>query len=338
MTAALTAPQLGLIDCTNEEHHAIRALSNSGMRDLAVSPLRYWYLHINPAPKPDDEESKALRIGSALHCAVLEPEEAFDSRYACEFDDSGLAVCLDTIADIRGWIKDKGHTPKGTVKADVIRQALQLMDELGESVPILEVEKSRHFARNEGKTILTVEEWERVAGMTRELMDEPEIRRILEKGKSEQTLIARDPETGVLLKARLDWLAPRFTLDLKTFSQKRGKSIDRSIADAIYFERYYIMAYFYDYVRRLALNEGHEHAPVVLAFVESNMPHETRILELAPKMGGNVNLYWETARIEVRRMIRLYAECLAKYGNEPWRDRQQITALSDEDIKQLAWD
>jgi hypothetical protein len=335
MTA--TAPELGLIDVTNEEHHAIRALSNSGMADLAVSTLRYWYHHVNPAPKPDDEETVSQRMGSALHCAVLESEQTFEERYACELDASVWPVCLDTIADIRGWITDKGHKPKGTAKADVTRQALDLMEAIGERVPILEVEKARFFAQNKGKTILNVEEWERVAGMAQALLDEPSLKPILAKGCPEQTIVARDPETGVLLKSRLDWMHPKVTLDLKTFTQRRGKSIDKSIHDAIVYERYYIAAYFYSYVRSLASNEPLDRAVFVEAFVESDQPHETRIKSFMPKTGGNVNMYWELARVEVRRMIRLYADCLKKYGDEPWRDKQEVSTLTDEDVKSLAW-
>jgi hypothetical protein len=337
MGTATADSDIGILDISAEEHHAIRALSNSGMKDLAVSPLRYWYRWINPAPKPDEEESAALKIGSALHCAVLESEEVFESRYACAIDPLDWPVCLDTIQDIRGWITDKGEKPKGTRKDEVIAQALDLMKRLGEEVPILQVEQARFAARNQGKTILKPDEWERLAGMTRALIEESALRPILAKGKSEQTLVARDPETGVFLKARLDWMAPRHTLDLKTFSVKRGGSIDKAICDAIWFEKYYVQMYFYDLVRRLATGSGHDRIDHVLALVESDQPHETRIKLIQPKTGGSLNLLWETARIEARSLIRLYANCLAKYGDEQWRDPQDIHVLADEDIKALAY-
>lgn len=329
---------LGILDITMAEHHAIRALSNSGIRDLAVSPLRYWYQNINPAPVVEEEESKALRMGSALHCAVLESEETFESRYARELDPSDWPVCLDTIAEIREWITSQGHKPKGTRKDEVIGQALEIMKSgLVEEVPILQVEQRRHFALHEGKTVLKTDEWERIAGMTRAMAEEPALWPILAKGKSEVSIVAQDPETGVLLKARLDWMAPAVTLDLKTFTQKRGVSIDKSIGDAIYYERYWVQAYFYDYVRRLATGEGHDRIDFVLAFVESDQPHETRIKSLLPKIGGNVNLYWESARVEVQSRIRQYADFLAKYGDKPWREPQKIQNLTDEDVKQFAY-
>ena len=333
--------QTGILDITNAEHHAIRALSNSGMRDLAVSPLRYWYRWINPAPKPEaEEETAAQTMGSALHCAVLESEEAFERRYARAIDPSDWPVCLDTIQDIRGWITDKGEKPKGTRKDEVIAQALDVMRRTGEEVPILQVEQARFHLQNEGKTILHPDEWERLAGMALALSEEPALKPILRTGKAEVSMVARDPETGVLLKARLDWMAPKTTLDLKSFTVKRGNSIDKAVHDAIYYEGYYRQAYFYDLVRRLAVGEDQGRTDFVFAFVESDQPHETRLKRLETKRGGSLNLFWERARIEVRTMIRQYAECLAKFGddpNDPWREKQEIWTLADEDIRQLAY-
>jgi PDDEXK-like domain of unknown function (DUF3799) len=336
----MTAPgeiQTGILDITNEEHHRIRALSNSGMRDLAVSPLRYWYRWINPAPQEEREETAAQSMGSALHCAVLESEEAFEARYARALSPSDWPMCLDTIQDIRGWITDKGEKPKGTRKDEVIAHALDLMLRIGEEVPILQVEEARFRMANEGKTILNPDEWERLAGMAQALAEEPALKPILESGKPEVSIVARDPETGVLLKARLDWMAPGTTLDLKSFTVKRGGSIDQAIHDAIYYESYYRQAYFYDLVRRLATGEDQGRTDFVFAFVESDQPHETRLTRLEAKRGGSLNLFWERARIEVRTMIREYAECLAKFGDDPWREKQEIRTLADEDIRQLAY-
>lgn len=336
--------ELGILDISNAEHHALRALSNSGMKDLAVSPLRYWFNHVNPAPKPDEEESAALRMGSALHCAVLESEETFEARYARALDPSDWPVCLDTNDEICSWIKSKGGIPatknaagKPAKKSDWTEQAVALMGQLGEYVPILEEEKRRFFAANQGKTIMPVDEWERLAGMAGALADESALKPIFREGRPEVTITARDPETGVLLKARLDWMAPGVTLDIKTMTVKRGCSVDRSVSDAIWNEKYYVQMYFYDMVRRLATGEGHDRIDHVLAMVESDQPHETRIKLIQPKTGGSVNMLWETARIEVRSMIRLYADCLATYGDSPWRETQKISVLADEDIRGLAW-
>ena len=324
----------GILDISNEEHHAIRALSNSGMKDLAVSSLRYWYHHINPAPREEEEETNAQRMGSALHCAVLEPEESFESRYARELDPSDWPVCLDTVKDIRDWVADKGGKCKGVLKDEVVASALAFMREAGEEVPILANEQKRFFALHGHKTVMKVDEWERVAGMAQALLEEPALKPILAHGEPEVSMVAKDPDTGVLLKARLDWMAPGVTLDLKTFTAKRGASIDKAVADAIFYERYYIQAFFYSYVRKLVTGESSD---FVLAFVESDQPHETRIKLLQPKRGSEPNLYWLQAQLEVRKYIRQYADLTARFGDAPWSYPQDIAPLVDEDIRQLSW-
>jgi len=319
------------------DYFALPALSNSGMKSLHVSPLRYWCDFINHGREQNAEETAAMRIGSALHCAALERDEEFDRRYACDLDPSTWPVCLDTIGDLREWIASKGEKPKGTRKEEVVAQALAIMQARGEHVPILAEEKRRHLAANAGKAILSPAEWDRVVGMTSVLRAETALEPILAKGKAEIVLMAKDPDTGVWLKAKVDWLAPGYTLDLKTFSQQRGKSIDKSVYDAIFYERYWVQAYFYHYVRCLALGEKTCDFDTVFAFIESSSPHEVRLKAFRPTFGGQAMPYWQQARIEVKWRIRQYADYLQKYGSEPWLDPQLIEPITDEDIKQFAF-
>lgn len=65
---------------TRKAYDDVKALNYSLAKQLLVSPLHArQYLD---APR---EETKALRIGSAVHCAALEPE-AFAQRYLCGLD------------------------------------------------------------------------------------------------------------------------------------------------------------------------------------------------------------------------------------------------------------
>ena len=332
-TLATTPPDNGILDIPATEHHALPALSNSGMRDLAVSPLRYWYHHIRPDREPR-EETPAMRLGSALHCAVLEPGETFMSRYARALDPSDWPVCLDKMDDLRAWISSKGHKPSGTRKEQVAEQAAAIMATLPEHerVPILLFEERRFAAQNEGKTILAPDEWSRVEGMADALLREPVLRSILLAGKPEVSMAATDPETGVLLKARLDWMGPSLTLDLKTFSAMRGKEFTKAVHDAIYYEGYYRQAWFYSHVRKLATGEESD---FVFAFVESDPPYETRIKFLQPRFGSEQNTYWAMAGMECRALIRQYAECLERFGDKPWRTDSAAEVLTNEDIRQF---
>lgn len=65
---------------TRAEYDATVALNYSGSKKLLVSPLHFKHSLEKPS-----EETKALRIGSAVHAAILEPE-TFNQRYICGLD------------------------------------------------------------------------------------------------------------------------------------------------------------------------------------------------------------------------------------------------------------
>ena len=311
-----------------EDYYSIRALSNSGMKDLAVSPLRYWHKHVNPV-REVEQPTPEMQIGSAVHCAVLEPLE-FHKCYACEFIAAPDA--LVTIEDLRRFLREAGITPKGTRKAEVIAQVQAVCPQ----APIFDVQQARYLEEHAGKTIFEAGDWKRIQGAADSLLAEPRVVELLKDktGRAEQPFLAVDPDTGIPLKAKMDWVAEKYTLDLKTFTQQRGKSIDKSVSSAIWYEGYYRQAYFYSYMRALASGSciAAKAPESIMAFVESQPPHEVRLRSLRPKTGTEVNLFWERARIETTGLIRLYAECDKHFGDRPWRYAQEITPLADEEL------
>lgn len=316
------------------EYYAVPALSNSGMKDLAVSPLRYWHLNINPA-RPVRVESPEMKFGTALHCLVLEGDQAFEQRYACKLNAADYPDCLITIEDLRGWIRDKGGKPVGTRKAEVIQQA-QAMDP---SVPVWDVLEARHFATNGGKTFFEKEEWTRLANAAAALRREPKVQEILKSGDAEVSVFVTDSATGIPLKGRLDWISASASCiaDIKTFTQKRGKSIDQTIADAIYYEGYYRQAFLYSTLHQRATGRK---APLkyIMPFVESQEPHEVRIRELRQSSHGAVNLYWQKAAIEVRHFCETWGHYMSEFGDRPWRRDREIEVLDDMEMKGMAFD
>jgi hypothetical protein len=313
------------------DYHSRLALSNSGMKDLAVSPLRYWFHHINPI-RPAREETAQMQFGTALHCLVLEGETVFNERYARGVDQGDFPDCLVTVEDLRDYLRDHGRKPSGTRKADLIRQ----VQEIDPCVPIWDVIDAEHEAATAGKRVGCKDEFDRLFAAADALRNEPEIRSILRSGESEVSLFAEDPDTGVPLKGRLDWLSDDCILDVKTFKQKYGKSIDQSIADTIWYEGYARQAYLYSTLQKWVTGRS---KPIrfVFAFVESDPPHEVRLKELRPSCYSGPNLYWERSRIEVRHFCGVWAEHMNRYGEKPWRTEQKAEPLLDEEIRQLAY-
>jgi hypothetical protein len=313
------------------EYHSTLALSNSGMRKLAVSPYRYWFEEINPDRQPC-EPTPEQKFGTALHCLVLEGEKVFHQRYARMVDESDYPDCLITIDDLRCWLRDKGFTPKGTRKAELVQQVL-LVDP---TVQIWDLLCAENEQVNADKMLCLKDDWDRIHGATEALLSEPKLRELLKHGEPEVALFANEPATHAPLKAKLDWLTSDCILDLKTFTQKRGKSIDQSIADAIFYECYYRQAYFYATLHQ-QLTKQAKPIKVVMAFVESDPPYEVRIKELRPASQGVTNLYWQRARIECQSYCALWAECMREFGAKPWRTAQKIEPLQDEEMKGLAF-
>jgi len=133
-------------------------------------------------------------------------------------------------------------------------------------------------AEHAGKVIFRVDEWANIQGAKNALLEEPRIQEILKTGEAEKPLFSVDPDTGVRLKGVLDWDAPDLFMDLKTFTQREGKSIDQSIAADIYWRRYHHQAVFYATLKGWPRWQG----DCVLAFVESEAPHEVRLRSIRP--------------------------------------------------------
>lgn len=316
---------------TKGEYFASPGLSHSAIKDLMVSPLRFWYRHIDPNRIPE-EPTPEMIFGNAVHAAVLEPE-TFESRYARKVDVEDFNGCLVTVPEMRAYMEENGQKLKGTLKADIIKQVLAFSPE----VPILDIELAKAEALNAGKTVLAREDWNRVWGCAVALCEEPKFTEILRSGVAEVPLYATDPNSGAPIKGCLDFITPFVTLDIKTFAQKRGKSIDRSATDAILYEGYHLQAYFYWLLRSLQSGVLPPDWRHVIAFVESDPPHDVRLRCLRPKWGSEPSILWTRAMLEVRSMLRLYQECRERFGDSPWRNPRDIDPVLDEEIPALAY-
>lgn len=322
----MKTPQI-IYDMPAAEYRKAPGLSHSAMKDLLISDLRFWHCNIRP-DREAEESTSFMDFGNALHSATLDSPETFDSKFACAFDPTEHEGILETIGDMREWLWEaKGMKAKGTKKEEVAAQCRGY----GDCPKILMDEEKIHFVKNEGKIILSVDDWKRLTGCVQSLESEPEFRRLRSGGHSEASYFVTDPDTGVLLKARMDYVTPKWTLDPKTFSQK-GKPITRTIADAMLYEGYFRQGYLYTRIRHLA---GEPIVPFINPFVESEPPHEVRIVK---QERGDENLYWTMARNEVNRLIRRYADLMKQFGpDKPWKTAAAVETLRDEDVPGLAW-
>jgi hypothetical protein len=67
---------------SNADYHADPAVSASHLHAVAKSPYHYWSRYLDPQRLPV-EPTAAMRLGSLVHCAVLEPEELLQRYGVC---------------------------------------------------------------------------------------------------------------------------------------------------------------------------------------------------------------------------------------------------------------
>lgn len=257
---------------SNDEYHDGPGISKSGL-DLIHerSPLHYWERYLNPEREPR-KESEALKIGQALHTAILEPDE-FSSRYVVVPEDAPRRPSITQI---------KAKNP-----SDDTVYAIGWWSDFD--------------AKHEGAVILKADEFDMVQKVAANAHKHPVARSIFSVGAAEQTVFWTDQETGVLCKCRPDWLIdpnPNYAiLDLKSALNASPDGFQRA-------------AYNYGYHRAAAWYlEGVEAAtgdrPDAFMFlaVEKEAPYAVAFYYADDDM-------IEAGRRECRAALRTYAECL----------------------------
>ena len=335
-----------------DAYYAADGLSNSGIKQLAVSPLNYWHCNLDPQAEPQ-EETYPQMLGKAVHCRLLEPLR-FGSCYAAKLDKADHPDALDTVDDLKAFCEANGLPAAAKRKQELIDR----IAESGLNPVVWDALKSAHSEESEGKRLLTASDMAKVQALAEAVEAEPYAKALLTGGVAEVSIFVTDPDTGVRLKGRADYMRPDATVDLKTFSNSRGKPIDRVVNDAIYYEGYHQQAAFYQRLRALArrllasgaisthgeVSEawikafiGNDSPGFGFLFVESARPFDLRIVQVTPseRAGGERNVYWVDAEDRIGRGLRLYRECVARYGDRPWRDPQPPRLLVDTDLPQL---
>jgi len=93
-------------------------------------------------------------------------------------------------------------------------------------------------AENEGRLVITMAEWEKVAAMRDAIRADPLASSYLVRGQPEMTLLWDDPATGLRCKARVDWLdtvgAEPILVGLKTARGSGPEAFARQAADLLY--------------------------------------------------------------------------------------------------------
>jgi len=259
-------------DLSIEQYHAMEPVSKSQLDDLNTSPLHFYAWHRDPQ-RPARSEKAGQLEGNLAHCAVLEPED-FSNRYVMTPSE---APRYPTAAQ---W-NAKKPSPDSVA-------SMEWWTEFN--------------AENEGKRVITLDQYEVAMRQADSIRVLPEIQQFLVSGKAEVSAFWTDPMTGVKCRCRPDFVhslsaSSVVLLDVKTFSSAAPEEFRRQCAR----KRYHVQDTFYS--QGFSAAAGVNVEKFIFVVVETEWPYAAASYTL-----GNESR--EEGYLECHRLLDLYEECV----------------------------
>lgn len=177
-----------------EEYHRGPGISSSDIKKLINGTVESW-LYEKANPK---EPTPALRLGNAIHCMVLEPDQ-FWNRYCLDID----APCAPGRSTTEGKAEWKAYKEDWKTRNGK-EMDFDIDSDEWKSVWL----KWRH--PNFKKEIIPAEWVKTCTAIAENVKNHPMVHQMFAEGESEVTLYWLDPETDILCKCRPDRLNQTF--------------------------------------------------------------------------------------------------------------------------------
>lgn len=214
--------------------------------------------HFQAALTMPAEPTRAQLIGTVLHYAVLEPDLFGDSYHLRPLT----------------YKSKQGEPKKWNGNATECKEWL---------------------AAHNDRPILTSDERDAVLEMRKSVMEHASARAALAQGLAEQALFVADPDTGIGLKCRTDWLSGNAIVDLKSTEDASPEGFARSVEKFGYDVQ---AAYNLDLANWLDLKKEF----FIFIAVEKSPPYAVGVYELDVESVG-------VGRSKYRRWLALAAHC-----------------------------
>jgi len=212
----------------SEDYHGDKnSISRSALMDFKRNPRRYWAKHLNP-DRPVEESKPSWEFGTAFHTLILEPH-LFESNYFI--------------------------LPKKVLLKDVGRE---LYDEY---------KNKEKEAEGTAKTVLSLEDYERLSAMRDSLYANQRAKGLIEGAVYESSYFWKDEHTGLMVKSRPDILHSNIYVDLKTIDDASPQNFQRNMVKGGYHIQ---SAMVKDAVKIL---EGRDLSACINVCVEKDYPH-----------------------------------------------------------------
>ena len=339
------------------DYHADPAFSASGAKNMLISPLTYWINSpLNPDHKEEDTETDSKIAGKAFHTRILEGQAVFDQRYAIKPDPDDYPEAIAGGDALRKLCESYDLKKSGSI-AEMCERILEV-DPIVELWPVIIAEFE---ASAEGRIILKSRLANEIKRHARIVEMHEDAKKAFVGGFPEVSIFWIDTETGIRMKARVDYLKVRAAVDLKTFANQMSVPLEIAVGRAVANYRYHIQGVVYcEAVERAkemyraqgaasvfgespekawldAFAEPKPHAFVFVFLESGNVPNavvrEFRQTETYAQMGASTNNYWSAGFSGYRLALDQYKRCTDHYEpGLPWVDPQPMRPFVDEDF------
>jgi len=332
------------LNMPEDTYHAIEALGSSSIKAISDDPVEYQYQHLNEEPEP---ESNAKLLGSAIHCRLLDGREAFHRSYYHKLNTAPLIEkgALNLVDDFKAWLRERGLNVSGT--KDALKQRVREEDP---NQLILDDIVEQHKLDNEGKQLLSIQQWDKVIQASEWCEKDEMLRPFMTDGTFTLGLNEVSVVTeidGVPVKARFDMLAHHAILDVKTFQPFLNKHPVEAIPYHIKKMGYLLQAGHYLNVWEAARElwkKGLIFGSYPEGFFDKVFSREVPMwLWLFIKTTGAPQPYvrgfapdsyaMSTARNNAREALILWQQMNEKYGSDTiWPPANKVIELGDEEL------
>ncbi|MBF0308095.1 MAG: PD-(D/E)XK nuclease-like domain-containing protein [Magnetococcales bacterium] len=330
-----------------EEYVNDPALSYSGIKHLLISPLTYW-VRSGMNPKRVDNSTPAKEFGHLFHHRVLFGYEDFCRLHRALPAKEDFPNLLDGVEALRercGWF---GLKKSGTL--------LEMAERIIENDPGAQlwpiILRDFHANLPPGGKVIKSETADQIEAMAGMIEAHPMGRQVFQYGSPEVSIFWIHEETGCRMKARVDYLREKETVDIKTFSNVMEVDTNQAVIRAIANRKYHIQAAVYfdavqaakGLIRQGAVfgqpnhalctglvNRMQEPPRFFFLFIESGEANNLVIKEI-PSQG----LIFSTGQGLYKKGVKTFMDCSSRFGAAPWVDTTKYTVLKDHEFPAYA--
>jgi len=201
----------GIHDIPEDDYHRLTAFSNTDCKLIDRSPAHYYAARLDPE-REEKEATPAKIAGQILHCAILEPDQ-FDSKFVVVPGDAPRKPSVTQ--------RNAANPSEASIRSILWWDTFE--------------------EQNIGKTIIKYDDQEKYKKIAHSIRNHDQLKGFMLNAQTEQTFIAKDPVSGLMLRCRAD-VYNRIgeyvvIIDLKSAEDARFKAFTRACYNYGYFHQ-----------------------------------------------------------------------------------------------------